>query len=232
VPHLAALTHDPVLAEEGDLLPSVVAAVRVVLENEELTTSLQAQAADARRLPTGRVTLLHTDIEGSTELLDALRERYAPMLSELRRLLRATVRSAGGTEIDSRADEFFAAIPDPLAAVTAAIKIQRELGRRSWPEGRAVRIRIGLHTGEPDRTAEGYFGMDLHLAARVGAAGHGGQIVASDSTRTAAGAAGLGISFRDLGLYRLKGIALDVRLFQVDTDDLSSEFPPLRASPR
>lgn len=227
---LAALTHDPILAEEGDLLPSVVAAVRVVLENEELATSLQAQAADARRLPTGRVTLMYTDIEGSTELLDALRERYAPMLSELRRLLRAAVRSAGGTEIDSRADEFFAAIPDPLAAVTAAIEIQRELARRSWPEGREVRIRIGLHTGEPERTAEGFVGMDVHLAARVGAAGHGGQIIASDSTRAAVEAASA-ISFRDLGLYRLKGIPLDVRLFQVDADDLPLDFPPLRASP-
>ncbi len=227
---LAALTHDPVLAEEGDLLPSVVAAVRVVLENQDLTNSLQAQATDAQRLPTGRVTLLHTDIEGSTELLDALRERYAPMLSELRRLLRAAVRSAGGTEIDSRADEFFAAVPNPVAAVMGAVDIQRALARRSWPDGRAVRIRIGLHTGEPDRTPEGYVGMDLHLAARVGAAGHGGQIVVSDSTRTAAGEAD-GVHFRDLGLYRLKGIPLDVRLYQVDADELPSEFPPLRANP-
>jgi class 3 adenylate cyclase len=228
---LAVLAHDPVLAEEGDLLPSVVAAVRVVLENEDLANSLQAQASDAGRLPAGRVTLLHTDIEGSTELLDALRERYAPMLSEVRQMLRAAVRSAGGTEIDSRADEFFAAIPDPVAAVTAAIGVQGELSRRTWPDGHAVRIRIGLHTGEPDRTTEGYVGMDLHLAARVGAAGHGGQIVASDSTRAAFGAAGSGASFRDLGLYRLKGIPLDVRLYQVDTDHASSNFPPLRATP-
>ena len=228
---LAAMAHDPILAEEGDLLPSVVAAVRVVLENADLANSLQAQASDADRLPTGRVTLLHTDIEGSTELLDALRDRYAPMLSEIRRLLRAFVRSAGGTEIDSRADEFFAAIPNPVAAVTAATNIQRELAGRTWPEGLAVRIRIGLHTGEPERTAEGYVGMDVHLAARVGAAGHGGQIVASDSTRSAFGAAADGATFRDLGLYRLKGIPLDVRLYQVDADHSSSGFPPLRATP-
>ncbi|HYI33860.1 MAG TPA: adenylate/guanylate cyclase domain-containing protein [Glaciibacter sp.] len=228
---LAAMAHDPVLAEEGDLLPSVVAAVRVVLENEDLANSLQAQTADAARLPTGRVTLLHTDIEGSTELLDALREQYAPMLSELRHLLRAAVRSAGGTEIDSRADEFFAAIPDPAAAVTAAIDIQRELAGRTWPAGHAVRVRIGLHTGEPDRTAEGYVGMDVHLAARVGAAGHGGQIVASDSTRAAVGADDSTARFRDLGLYRLKGIPLDVRLYQVDAVGDSPEFPPLRGVP-
>ena len=90
-----------------------------------------------------------------------------------------------------------------------------------------MRIRIGLHTGEPDRTAEGYVGMDVHLAARVGAAGHGGQIVASDSTRAAA-AAESEASFRDLGLYRLKGIPLDVRLYQIDADPESPEFPPLR----
>lgn len=228
---LAVMAHDPVLAEEGDLLPSVIAAVRVVMENEDLANSLQAQASDAGRLPTGRVTLLHTDIEGSTELLEVLRERYAPMLSEVRQLLRAAVRSAGGTEIDSRADEFFAAIPNPVAAVSAAIDIQFELGRRTWPEGQAVRIRIGLHTGEPDRTTEGYVGMDIHLAARVGAAGHGGQIVASDSTRAAFGDADDGASFRDLGLFRLKGIPLDVRLYQVDADHASSDFPPLRATP-
>jgi class 3 adenylate cyclase len=228
---LAAMLHDPVLAEEGTLLPSVVAAVRVVLENEALATSLQAQTADISRLPRGRVTLLYSDIEGSTELLDALREGYAPLLSEVRRLQRAAVRAAGGTEIDSRADEFFAAIPDHIEAVRAAAAIQINLASRSWADDRAVRLRIGLHTGKPDLTSEGYVGMDIHVAARIGASAHGGQIVLSDSTKVVVAEPPDGFEFRDLGRYRLKGVPVDVRLHQLETDGLSKDFPPLRATP-
>lgn len=226
---VAAVEHDPVLAAEGDLLPSVVAAVRIVLENERLATSVQAQSADAARLPAGVVTFMSTDIEGSTELLDRLREGYAELLGELRQLLRRAVREAGGTEIDSRADEFFAAIPDASAAVTAALSIQRQLTVHPWPGGARVRIRIGLHTGEPARTGDGYVGMDVHLAARVGAAGHGGQVIVSDSTREAVRQRLAEGAFEDLGRYRLKGIPRPVRLYQLSETAADAVFAPLRA---
>lgn len=226
---LAALTHDPILSEEGDLLPSVAAAVRIVLENETLSTSLQAQAADARNLPTGRVTLIKTDIEGSTALLNSIPDEYPGVLADLRRIIRARVRQAEGVEIDSRADEFFGAIPDAAAAVNAAVEMRRELEAHQWPGDVKVRVRIGLHTGEPTRTDEGYVGMDVHLCARVADAGHGGQIVMSDATRAAvAGRLSAGLPVRDLGSYRLKGIPLDVRLHEVAAVP-ASDFAPLRA---
>jgi class 3 adenylate cyclase len=231
IPGLAAIEHDPVLAEEGDLLPSVVAAVRIVLENDRLATSVQAQARDAASLPGGTVTFISTDIEGSTALLDQLRGGYADLLSELRQLLRRAVREAGGSEIDSRADEFFAAIPDASEAIRAAISIQRQLEVHPWPEGARVRIRLGLHTGEPGRTAEGYVGMDVHMAARVGAVGHGGQIVASDTTREAIRERIVDASFTDLGRYELKGIPRPVRLYQVAAAGQELTFAPLRAEP-
>jgi class 3 adenylate cyclase len=226
---LAAIEHDPVLAEEGDLLPSVMAAVRIVLENDRLTTSIQAQAADAARLPRGIVTFIYTDIQGSTELLDQLRERYAALVSEMRQVLRRATRDAGGTEIDSRADEFFAAIPDPAQAVRAAVQVQQELAARPWPDGVRLRIRIGLHTGEPDLTTEGYVGMDVHLAARVGSAGNGGQIVVSETTREAVRDRILEAAFADLGRYQLKGIPIAMRLYQVSVPGMPTEFGPLRA---
>ena len=228
---LAAIQHDPVLAEEGDLLPSVAAAVRIVLENERLATSVQAQAADAARLPAGVVTFISTDIEGSTELLDGLRERYAELISELRHLLRRAIREAGGAEIDSRADEFFAAIPDAGQAVRAALSVQGQLEAHPWPDGARVLVRIGLHTGEPQRTPEGYVGMDVHLAARVGAAGHGGQILVSDTTREAVREGQIDVSFHDLGRYSLKGIPRPVRLYQVLAAGGQPSFEPLRAEP-
>ena len=228
---LAVIEHDPVLSEEGDLLPSVVAAVRIVLENDRLATSIQAQTEDAHRLPSGVVTLLYTDVEGSTELLGRLRERYAELLAELRQLLRRATREAGGTEIDSRADEYFAVIPDASAAVGAAVSVQRQLEVHPWPDGARVRIRIGLHTGEPGRTAEGYVGTDVHLAARVGAAGYGGQIVVSDATREAIRERLVDVELEDLGRYRLKGIPRPVRLYQVSADGMEVEFGPLRAEP-
>ena len=228
---LAEIEHDRVLAEEGDLLASVAAAVRIVLENERLATSIQAQAADAARLPTGVVTLFYTDIERSTELLDRLREGYAQVVRELRQLLRRAIREAGGSEIDSRADEFFAAIPDASRAVGAAVAIQRQLEAHAWPQGVAVRIRIGLHTGMPERTDDGYVGMDVHVAARIGAAGHGGQIVVSAATREAVRERLVEVAFEDLGRYRLKGIPGDARLYQITDSGRELSFGPLRVEP-
>jgi len=146
-------------------------------------------------------------------------------------MLRSAIREAGGMEIDSRADEFFAAIPDPTAALRAAVSVQRQLATYPWPNGARVKIRIGLHTGEPDRTPDGYVGMDVHLAARVGAAGHGGQIIVSETTHTAVGERLPEVSFEDLGRYHMKGVPRDVRLYQVAGTDMASAFAPLRAEP-
>jgi class 3 adenylate cyclase len=226
---LGAIEHDPVLTEEADLVQSVVAAARIVMENERLSNSVVAQTADVARLPRGVITMMRTDIEESTELLTQLRERYPDLLLELRKMLRDAARHGGGSEIDSRADEFFAAFPDAVAAVRTAIEIQRQVALRRWPDDSAVRLRIGLHTGEPGLTSEGYVGLDVHLAARVSATGSGGQIVISDTTRDAIRDTIDEADVHELGTYRLKGIPQTVRLFQVDDASSPTSFPSLRA---
>ena len=226
---LAVVEHDPVLSEEGDLLRSVVGATHILLENNRLADSLQAQVAAAERLPTGRMTLLFSDIEGSTELLDRLGERYVEILTEVRQIQRQAVREAGGVEVDSRGDEFFGVIVEADKAVRAAVSVQDRLERHPWPDGVRVRIRIGLHTGTPERTTEGYVGMDVHLAARVMATGHGGQVIISGDTRSAMEGATEGLDFSELGAFRLKGVPNTVTLFQVTRAGSSPAFPPIRA---
>lgn len=227
---LAAIEHDPVLAEEVDLVESVAAAVRIVLQNQELATSVRSQAEDLRRLPRGRVTLMYTDVEGSTRLLDDLREAYVDLIGDLRRLLRQATLRADGMEIDSRADEFFAVIPDAERAAAAALEVHAAAAARSWPRGAIVRLRIGLHTGEPALTDEGYVGMDVHCTARVAAAAHGGQTIVSAEARAAIEASAPGAHrFRDLGSYALRGIPQPQRLFQLESPAESAAFPALRA---
>jgi predicted ATPase/class 3 adenylate cyclase len=166
-------------------------------------------------LPHGTVTLLFTDIEGSTRLLQELGDDYADVLADHRRTLREEFARHGGVEVGTEGDAFFVAFAkasDALAAATAA--------REALAEG-PVRVRMGLHTGEPTVTEEGYVGIDVHRAARIAAAGHGGQILVSQATRDLAGADRL----RDLGLHRLKDLAAPERLYQLDDD----EFPPVRS---
>ena len=119
-----------------------------------------------RELPTGTVTLLFTDIEGSTRLLHHLGERYAEVLAECRGLMRAAFQQHHGHEVDTQGDAFFVAFARATDAVLAAVAAQRALASHPWPEGVAVRVRIGLHTGEPSLTPEGYVGLDVHRAAR------------------------------------------------------------------
>jgi class 3 adenylate cyclase len=228
---LAVVEHDPVLAEEGDLLRSVIGATRILLDNNRLADSLQGQVANADRLPTGRMTLIFSDIEGSTELLDRLGDRYVGVLAEVRQIQRQAVREAGGLEVDSRGDEFFAVVPEADAAVRAAVSVQHRLESHPWPDGERVRIRIGLHTGTPERTAEGYVGMDVHLAARVMATGHGGQVVISRDTRAEIDGHTDGLDVSDLGEYQLKGVPNAVRLFQVSRAGTAGVFPAIRAEP-
>ncbi len=181
-------------------------------------------------LPTGTVTFLFTDIEGSTRLLQQLRDAYAEVLVESRRLVRMAVQAGGGQEVDTEGDAVFAAFPSAREALMAAVSAQHHILRHPWPDGAAVRVRMGLHTGEARIAEDGYVGVDVHRAARICAAAHSGQIVLSD-TVSALVTKDLpdGVSLRDLGEHRLKDLAHPHRLFQVLAPDLSADFPPLRS---
>ncbi len=182
-----------------------------------------------RNLPTGTVTLLFTDMEGSTQLLQQLGDRYASVLSECRQLLRAAFQHWSGHEVDTQGDAFFVVFARATDAVSAAVDAQRALASHPWPEGTTVRVRMGLHTGEPALTSEGYVGLDVHHAARIMAAGHGGQVLLSQTTRDLVehdlpGA----VSVQDLGAHRLKDLQQKSHLFQLVIAGLPADFPPLR----
>jgi DNA-binding NarL/FixJ family response regulator/class 3 adenylate cyclase len=174
-------------------------------------------------LPSGTVTLLFTDIEGSTELVGRLGAAYVQVLEQHRQLLRDAVAAAGGTEIDCHGDEVSVVFTDAARAVEAAVAAQRALAGHSWPEGCEVRVRMGLHTGEPSLEGSSYVGLDVHRVARITAAGHGGQVLVSERTRELAG-----IETRDLGGQRFKGLPGAERVHQVLAEGLGHEFPPLR----
>ena len=135
------------------------------------------------QIPSGTVTFLFTDVEGSTRLLKQLREGYGDVLATHRRLLRAAVAEHGGQEIDTQGEAFFFAFARAREAVAGAAAGQRALAAEQWPEGVVVRVRMGIHTGEPVVGAEGYTGMGVHRAARICGAGHGGQVLVSNATR-------------------------------------------------
>ena len=173
--------------------------------------------------------MLFTDIEGSTALLRRLGDNYADLLRDHRTLLRTVAASHGGREIDTQGDAFFFAFPTSKQALTAGVDAQRQISVSRWPGGAEVRVRMGLHTGEPALGADGYLGIDVVQAARICSAAHGGQLVVSESTRALAlSDPPNGISFEDLGEHRLKGIDRPQRLYQVDWDGSDRSFPPLR----
>jgi predicted ATPase/class 3 adenylate cyclase len=171
-----------------------------------------------RELPSGTVTFLFTDIEGSTRLLHELGDAYAEALEEHRRALRAAFERHGGVEVDTQGDAFFVAFGRAKDAVAAAAEGRDALG--AGP----VRVRMGLHTGEPLLTEHGYVGIDVHRAARIAAVGHGSQILLSQSTRDLVGADGL----HDLGQHRLKDLTAAERIYQLGED----AFPPLKSLSR
>src|SRR6266566_7380693 len=180
-------------------------------------------------LPMGTVTFLFTDIEGSTQLLQRLGERYPSILEECRHLLRLAFQKDGGHEVDTQGDAFFVAFARASDAICAAVEMQRSLASHAWPEDVLVRVRMGLHTGEPELTSEGYVGLDVHRAARIMSAGHGGQILLSQSTRELLEQElPPAVSLRDLGVHRLNDLQRPTRLFQVVIADLPADFPPLR----
>jgi len=211
----------------------VLTAVRFVLEKERLRGQIQATSTDAAALPSGFVTLLMTDIEASTALLRRLGDGYGGLLNDVRSIVRRAVSRGSGREIDARADEFFAVFDRPVAAVEAAVAVQRALGTRTWPGDLQVRLRIGIHSGHPTLTDVGYIGLAVHTTARVCAAAHGGQIVVSAATRAAASkSAATGFRFRSLGEHRLPGLPEAEVLFQVQAQGLPSSFPPPRTGRR
>ena len=182
-------------------------------------------------LPSGTVTLLFTDIEGSTRLLQQLGERYADVLAEHQRLLRQAFGAHGGREVDTQGDAFFVAFPRAADAVQAALAAQRALAAHPWPEGAAVRVRMGLHTGEPAATGERYIGLAVHRAARIGAAGHGGQVLLSATTEAVLrDQLPAGVALRDLGEQRLKDFDRPERVYQLVIPGLPAEFPPLKVA--
>jgi class 3 adenylate cyclase len=178
-------------------------------------------------LPSGTVTFLFTDIEGSTALLKTLGERYADVLAEQRRILRGTLTAAGGREIDTQGDAFFFSFTRARDAVAGAVAAQRALVAHPWPDDADVNVRMGLHTGEPSVGDEGYIGLDVVRAARICSAGHGGQILLSETTRALLGSdVPEGAALRDLGTQTLKDVG-EQHLFQL-TPDGDRDFAPLK----
>ncbi|HWC05492.1 MAG TPA: adenylate/guanylate cyclase domain-containing protein [Methylomirabilota bacterium] len=203
------------------------------LATERLEGESRGRADVVRNLPTGQVTFLLSDIEDSTGLLRRLGDGYADVLNGVRRLLLRAVQRSGGREVDVRADEMFAVFKRPAGALGAALAIQRRLGSRAWPDGARVRVRIGIHTGRPTLTDNGYVGLAVHTAARICTAGHGGQILLSHPTVRATGASvPVGVSFRALGNHRLRGLPEPEALFQMEAPDLPARFPPPRTAAR
>ncbi|HEU4672291.1 MAG TPA: tetratricopeptide repeat protein [Candidatus Limnocylindrales bacterium] len=177
---------------------------------------------------TGTVTLVFTDIEGSTKLLRQLGDRYHGLLADHHRLLREAFQARGGSEVDTAGDGLFYVFPSARAAIAAAVAGQRALGAQEWPA--EVRVRMGIHTGEPLSGDGGFVGLDVHRASRICGAGHGGQVVVSKTTRDLAqGDLPEDVSLVDLGEYQLKDLPAPDRLFQVVAPGLGRDFPPLRS---
>ena len=192
---------------------------------------ISAQLQPQRKFPTGHVTFLLTDIEGSTELLARLDDQYAPLLDDVRRLVRAAVRQSGGHVVSARGDDVFAVFERAPAALDAALAIHRAMQAGSWPGGSDVRLRVGLHRGLPQLTDTGYVGLSVHAAARICFAAHGGQTVLSSAVHSAVvDSLPDGVSLRSLGSWRFRGLPEPVDLFQVEAADLLSDFPPPRSA--
>ena len=183
---------------------------------------------DRGSLPTGTVTFLFSDIEGSTRLVQRLGDRYTPILETQQRLLREAFEGHGGIELGTEGDSFFVVFPSAPQAVAAAVAAQRAVAEHAWPEEATVRIRMGLHTGEGTLGGDNYIGLDVNRAARIAGVAYGGQVLVSESTRALAEPTlEPGASLLDLGAHRLKDLLQPERIFQVVHPELASEFPAL-----
>ena len=184
----------------------------------------QLRAHGRNELPNGALTLLMTDLEESTALMLQLEDRYSAVLAAARRISRAAVRRAGGWEVDARADEYFAVFRNASQAIDAAIAIQRKFRDHQWPDGVAVRVRMGIHGGRPTLSEGGYVGVAVHTVARISALAQGGQILVSHSALVPDLPAEIVVL--ELGEHHLRGLGGHA-LYQVSVADLPGEFPPL-----
>src|ERR671919_2066602 len=183
-------------------------------------------------LPAGTVTFVFSDVEGSTELLKRLGDRYGELLSEHRRIVREVFGAHAGVEIDAQGDAFFFAFARARDAVAAAVEAQRAHAEHAWPEGERVRVRMGLHTGEPAVGDEGYLGLDVVRAARICTAGQGGHVLLSETTKALLGSSlPDGVSVHPLGERRLKDIDEPERVYALTIEGIDApegEPPALR----
>ena len=183
-------------------------------------------------LPAGTVTFLFSDIEGSTHLLQRLGASYTLVLTAHQILLRAAWTAHNGYEVSTEGDSFFVAFARADDAIAAAAESQRSLALYPWPEDGNVRVRMGIHTGTPTLAASNYVGLDVHRAARIAAAGHGGQVLLSHTTcELVQFSLPDDISLRNLGEHRLKDLQQAEHLYQLLIAELPAEFPPLKTSP-
>lgn len=178
-------------------------------------------------LPAGTVTFVFSDVEGSTELLKRLGDGYGEVLSQHRRIVRETFGEHGGVEIDSQGDAFFFAFARARDAATAAVAAQRAHAEHDWPDGEIVRVRMGLHTGEPAVGDEGYLGLDVVRAARIAAAGQGGHVLLSEATRALLGSSlPDGVSVHPMGERRLKDLDEPERVYELVIEGVEQPQPP------
>jgi predicted ATPase/class 3 adenylate cyclase len=182
------------------------------------------------RLPTGTVTFLFTDIEGSTRLLRALGDDYRAVQDDQMRLIREAIVEGGGTVIRTEGDAFFVVFPTATGAVRTATQAQRSFAAHPWTHGEPLRVRIGIHTGEGRLGGDDYLGIDVNRAARIAAAAHGGQVLVSEATHAlVSDALADGVTIRDLGRHRLKDFDAPHRIYQLVILDLPSDFPAIRS---
>jgi class 3 adenylate cyclase len=180
-------------------------------------------------LPTGTVTFLFTDIEGSTRLLHELGDAYDSQLARHAAILRRAIDRHDGVEVNTEGDAFFAVFTSPLDALQAAVQAQRQLDAEPWIGEAIFRVRMGIHTGDGRLGGDDYTGMDVHRAARVASAAHGGQILLSHPTHgLLADRLPDGLTTRDLGRYQLKDLPEPEHLYQLEGSGLGADFPPLR----
>ncbi|HEX5827551.1 MAG TPA: adenylate/guanylate cyclase domain-containing protein [Candidatus Limnocylindrales bacterium] len=181
-------------------------------------------------LPTGTVTFLFTDIEGSTRLAFDVGVRYDALLATHHALVRESLARHGGVEVSTEGDAFFAVFSSATRAIAAALAAQQALAAHPWPADATVRVRMGLHTGDGRLGGDNYVGTDVNRAARIAGAGHGGQVLLSDATRAvAASSLPPGVALRDLGIHRLKDLPEPERIWQLDVAGLPSDFPVIRS---
>ncbi len=195
---------------------------------------MDCSRAPGRRGAWSRTAIWHRDLslyryQNSTRLLDNLGEQYATALVEHHKILRAAIQKWNGSEMDTQGDAFFVTFARALDAIKCAAEAQRMLASHKWPLDEPVRVRMGLHTGEPLISSTGYVGMDVHRAARIGDAGHGGQILLSQTTRELViHDLPRGVTIRDLGAHRLKDLKYPTPIYQLVIEGLPAEFPALK----